>query len=152
MGYAVREAENRDVPALVELVFAYRKSQGADPADFRRENIEAAFRSALSEAGTTVLVCEKDGEAVGYIAYHLLSFPIIAGKELYVSDLLVSEKERDGGAGTLLLSEAEEYARKMGCVRMMLNNSKGAVSYARGFYVKRGFFERAGFANFIKRL
>jgi GNAT superfamily N-acetyltransferase len=82
----------------------------------------------------------------------MLPYPIIAGLELYISDLLVAEEGRGKGVGGSLLAKAEVLAKENRCVRVMLNNPKESEGYQREFYKKHGYTERIKFANFVKML
>ena len=81
-----------------------------------------------------------------------MPFPLLRGREAYVTDLLVDYPERNTGAGTALLDTAVGLARREGCLRLMLNNYREAESFRRGFYARRGWRERTEFANFIRIL
>jgi hypothetical protein len=51
-----------------------------------------------------------------------------------------------------LLDSLEAEARTRGCARLSLLNLRERESYRRGFYLKRGWTERADAANLIKKL
>jgi len=148
---ALRELEQRDVPELVELVFKYKRETNRDFPASKRSEIGAAFFHAMESESTRVWVAASSaGRLEGYIAAHLTHDPMIAGCEIYVSDLLVAETGRGSGVGSMLLDRAERFGRERGAVRVMLNNPKASESYRRDFYKKRGYIERLEFANFVK--
>ncbi len=149
----VRDLRPSDLPVLAELIRAFRRERG----EFEESEAEAAsVLQMLSQCGESpghdLIVAERAGEAVGYLALHRIPFPMLAGSEGYVSDLLVRSSLRGAGIGKSLLAEAERRARQSGCVRLMLNNRLAAESYARGFFVAVGFRERRSFASFVKPL
>lgn len=86
---------------------------------------------------------------MGYINMHIIDFPLLSGKKLYISELFVDSKRRTGKLGSQLLDFAKEKAKEFGCNRLMLNNSMESIAYERDFYKKHGFIHRESMANFI---
>jgi len=109
-------------------------------------------RSAIACATTSVLVAEQAAGVLGFIVVHWLPFPMLAGTEAYVSDLIVGRQSRGQGIGRDLVAAAEQEARARSCVRLMLNNRVTAESFQRAFYPKLGFRVRNEFANLVKVL
>lgn len=140
------------IPRLVELVLLFKQEKDHPGSHTSAECIEARFQSVLSNKNSLILVA-VDGEAVlGYIAAHFIDFPMLGGKECYVSDLLVNSELRSRGVGSKLVKQIEDESIRRSCTRIMLNNLKSAVSYQRKFYFKKGFQERDKVANMIKTL
>jgi GNAT superfamily N-acetyltransferase len=146
----VRACEPSDSESIVSLIADYRAEHPGRVAD--RDAVVASLTLFTSSTQDRILVAEKDGMVAGYVAFHFVPFPMIQGVEAYVSDLLVASAMRGVGIGGLLLRAAESEARERGCVRLMLNNHKTDLSYARDFYPKHEFRERDDFANFVKPL
>jgi len=149
----VRDVRSSDLTALADLILAFRSERGeiGDTA-VETESVRQAISRCQELPGHELIVAERSGEMVGYVALHLIPFPMLAASEAYLSDLLVRSSSRGAGIGTALLAEAERRARRSGCVRLMLNNRLASESYARGFFGAVGFRERRSFANFIKPL
>jgi ribosomal protein S18 acetylase RimI-like enzyme len=146
----IRPFAKTDSGAIVNLIAEYRAEDPGRSVD--RSVIAATLRDFASSAQNHIFVAEIAGEVAGYVAVHWVPFPMIQGWEAYISDLIVSQSVRGSGIGRRLLETAESEARKRGCARLMLNNSKTTQSFVRGFYPKHGFRERDGFANFVKTL
>jgi GNAT superfamily N-acetyltransferase len=146
----IRAYEPSDAADIIGLVTDYRAEQPGQVAD--RDAIAAALTSFAASTQDRILVAELAGKLAGYVGFHFVPFPMIQGVEAYVSELLVASEVRGSGIGDLLLRAVEDEARARGCVRLMLNNHKTDLSYARAFYAKRAFRERADFANFVKPL
>lgn len=91
--------------------------------------LHAAFRAADFEA----LVVERDGEVVG-AAFFQPSFRTWSGASLYLQDLIVAERHRGAGLGTLLLSALAALALSRGCDRLFwestVENAKARAFYA----------------------
>ena len=150
---SIRELVTEDIYHLTDMVYQHKLKQLPDFPEPRKEAISQIFQSALLQSNMKVLVyVNPEGLITGYIVFHLIYFPLIAGKEVYISDLLISENERGKGIGSSLLSKVEQFAKENQCVRLMLNNPKESEGYQRDFYKKQGFTERITFANFVKIL
>lgn len=148
----IRALQPEDLPALARLLASLDLglwAEGRDPAE-----VERALSSRLqARTGTTTIrVAEAEGKLVGYASAHWLPNLILAGPEGYVSELFVAPENRGWGVGGALLDSLEAEARARGCVRLSLLNLRERESYRRGFYLKRGWTERADAANLIKGL
>ncbi|MGA1873314.1 MAG: N-acetyltransferase family protein [Thermoplasmatota archaeon] len=148
----IRTIVEKDLYELVEMVFRNRRERVPEFHREMRMEITDIFKRAMADPSSEVLVCIEDGKVLGYINVHYVDFPMVVGRECYVTDLLVGETERGKGAGRALLEGAEAGARKRGCTRMMLNSGKFAKAYQKDFYGKTGYSERKNFANFVKNL
>ena len=148
----IRHIEEKDIDAILNMITHYRKEQNVTINDSLKNEIRKQLAIVAKEKPDTTYVCIVQNEVAGYINMHICPFPMIGGKELYISDLLVKQNYRGKGIGKRLMNKAEETAQKHGCSRMMLNNAKEAESYKRSFYGKSGFTERLNFANFVKTL
>ncbi len=145
--------KKKDVPHLADLVFIYKREINPDFEESKKELIKRALAGAIEEKNTWALVCvNSEGSLAGYVIFHVVNYPMIAGREVYVSDLLIDENKRGTGAGRSLMQEVERFARENKCARIMLNNPKESEGYKRSFYRKLGFAERLVFANFVKPL
>ena len=74
---------------------------------------------------------EENGKLIG-LAVGKLQLGVI-----YLSDIVVSDKVRRKGVGTLLMAEVEKYAKQEGAHMVWLVTGKGLSSNA--FYIKSGF-------------
>ncbi|NCN05048.1 MAG: GNAT family N-acetyltransferase [Spirochaetales bacterium] len=154
----IRRINSADIPYLADLLAGYRQEQGRDFAAQDRDASIEQFR-ALADSDSLVWVAAGTGKSeaspdvpVGYLNAHRGHFPLLGGTELYISDLLVHKEFRGQGIGSRLISVAEDYARSIGCVRIMLHNRKKDQSYARGYYTGLGYRERPEVANMVKEL
>jgi GNAT superfamily N-acetyltransferase len=64
------------------------------------------------------LICERQGDAVGFALYFFTFSTFLARPTLYLEDLFVLPAERGRGAGRALLSELARIAVRKGCGRM----------------------------------
>jgi ribosomal protein S18 acetylase RimI-like enzyme len=145
---SVRDATSADTDAVVGILREFHEERAIVPVHAARDAVQAC----IDHDDRDLIVAEIDGMVIGYTVVHWVPFPMVQGREAYVSDLLVRREWRDQGLGSLLLAEVEERARARRCPRVMLNNRRAAESFKRGFFSKAGFREREDFANFVKTL
>lgn len=145
----LRAAQASDADGIRDLVtaLAYERG-GTSDADA----VEVAAKECIGQPGHEVIVASAGGQVVAYVAVHWTPFPMLGGREAYVSDLLVHADWRGHGLGNRLMRAVEARANEMGCARLMLNNRVAAESFERGFFAKTGFRQRTDFANFVKPL
>lgn len=148
----IESIQKKHISRLVELVQIFKQEKDHPATSIPPELIEMQFTSVLETENSLILVAVDGDTVLGYIAGHFIDFPMLGGKECYISDLLVNPKLRSRGVGSALVSRIEDEAESRGCKRLMLNNLKSAVSYLRKFYFKKGFQERDKVANMIKTL
>jgi GNAT superfamily N-acetyltransferase len=145
----IRTATREDCAGIAALVCALARERGGVLPD---EGAVLAAAEVCVCDRTTLLVADEGGEVAGYLAVHWIPFPLLAGREGYVSDLVIAESWRGQGVGKALLEAAEQRALAQGCVRLMLNNRITSEAFTHGFFTGAGFRQRAEFANFVKEL
>lgn len=148
-GVTLRAAQATDVHGIRRLVAALADERGGTSD---AEAVAAAAGECIGQPGHEIVVAVATGEVVAYVAVHWIPFPMLAGREAYVSDLIVGADWRGYGLGNRLMEAVEARANEMGCERLMLNNRIAAESFERGFFTKAGFRQRTDFANFVKPL
>lgn len=145
----IRIATREDCTAVVALVCALARERGGPLPD-------AAAVLAAAEAcvrgSATLLVADEGGKLAGYLALHWIPFPLLAGTEGYISDLVIAEGWRSRGIGSAMLDAVTDRALELGCKRLTLNNRIISEAFNRGFFNRAGFRQRTEFANFVKEL
>ncbi|MYK34394.1 MAG: GNAT family N-acetyltransferase, partial [Chloroflexi bacterium] len=116
------------------------------------EAAAAAAEECIGQPGHEIILAVAEDQVGAYVAVHWVPFPMLGGREGYVSDLIVGADWRGHGLGNRLMEAVEARAGEMGCERLMLNNRIAAESFERGFFAKAGFRQRTDFANFVKPL
>ena len=148
-GVTLRAAQASDADGIKDLVTALADERGGTSD---AETVAAAAEECIGQPGHEIIVASSGAEVVAYVAVHWVPFPMLGGREAYVSDLIVRADWRGHGLGNRLMEAVEARANEMGCERLMLNNRVAAESFERGFFAKAGFRQRTDFANFVKPL
>jgi len=145
----IRKAKTEDLARLEEL---YRELEEDavlyqpehfvfSPAGTRSEQIKG-FLDSDSQA---MFVAEVDGEVIGFAHVVLIKAKKVPclklETSLYLQDLVVTEKYRSKGIGTILLNEAKKYGRENGAdffrTQVFPQNTDGMRFYERnGFSTK----------------
>lgn len=127
----IREATVEDAALILEFVIELARYENAE--DEVIAGVEE-IRSNLFDEDTTTkaLICESDGEAIGFAVY-FLNFSTWLGKNgLYLEDLYVSPKHRGIGAGKKLLQHLATIAVAKDCPRFewsVLDWNKPAIDF-----------------------
>lgn len=114
-----------------------------------RTRVEEVLAHGARGMSRLLVAQDKDGDIVGYVAYHLIPALFLPADEGYVSELFVRAGQRGRGIGAALLDAAVHDAEASGVARMMLLTGRNRDSYRRGFYRKNGWCEREQISNFI---
>ncbi len=129
----IRAATPEDAALLHELVTAlavYEREPHAVKATVED------LRASLFDEGATAhaLVCEQDGEAVGFAVYFFNYSTWLGRNGIYLEDLFVRPEHRGRGAGLALLRHLARLAVERGCGRFewsVLDWNQPAIDFYR---------------------
>jgi GNAT superfamily N-acetyltransferase len=115
-GVVIREATADDAALILRFIrelALYEKAESSVKTD------EAGVRESLFGANATAraLICEANGEAIGYAVYFYNYSTWLGRNGIYLEDLYVSPASRGGGAGKALLQHIARIAVAEGCGR-----------------------------------
>lgn len=116
MTIAIRPASVSDAALILHFIRAlaiYEKAE--DQVEATAETLVASLFGPGSPA--RALICEQDGEAVGFAVYFFNYSTWQAKKGLYLEDLFVLPTARGQGAGKRLLQHLAAIAVQEGCGR-----------------------------------
>jgi GNAT superfamily N-acetyltransferase len=151
MEFTIRRARTEDAGALAEILRSigwFDHLQGEAP-EVSRARISRHLSMCLASDCHSIYVAQASEETVmGYIAVHWLPYLFLRGPEGYIAELFVCQAMRNQGIGTALLETVLQEARRRGCARLALINTRTRESYERGFYLKHGWIERGDAASF----
>ncbi|GAB3065725.1 GNAT family N-acetyltransferase [Stenotrophomonas tumulicola] len=113
---SIRVATAADAALILRFIrelAIYEKAESSVQTD------EAGIRASLFGPGATAraLVCEADGEAIGYAVYFYNYSTWLGRNGIYLEDLYVSPEKRGLGAGKALLRHIARIAVAEGCGR-----------------------------------
>ncbi len=130
---AIRDAEPQDEAAVLRLLRLIPVNANADDGE------RAAAQRLRERAAMDVLVAERGGETVGFLA---LSFvPTLSGLRALIGDMAVDPAHRRRGIGMALLEAAIQRASRRGAMYLLVDTSR-ADEAAREFYQACGFEAR----------
>lgn len=154
MTLAIRRYEDADRAAVVDLVHQLNLFEDGISGD-RARDVKAAEAcldsdiARIARDGGGLLVAVDGTEVVGMLCFALEQpQPYLRAdiaKVGWVTELVIDERRRGQGIGTLLLEAAEQLARSLNVNRMMI----GAIV---GNHVARRAYERFGFRPAVLEL
>jgi GNAT superfamily N-acetyltransferase len=127
----IREAGTEDWRAVQALL-------GQLGYNFTAEEMRARMNLLAASGTDPVLLAIQDGEAVGLIALHFATMLQLKEPAARITALVVRDRVRGAGVGTLLVDAGDNLARHSGCSILELTTSV-ARTEAHAFYGKLGF-------------
>jgi len=116
MSVLIRPAEKQDAALILGFITdlaIYEKAEHEVKA-----SVADIEQSLFSESATAhALICEQDGEAIGYAVYFYNYSTWQGCNGLYLEDLYISPEKRGSGAGKALLQRLAAIAVENGCGR-----------------------------------
>jgi GNAT superfamily N-acetyltransferase len=92
---------------------------------------------------STAYVAEADGKLLGQVAVHVFPFFERTGNTGRIVALVVDEQARRRGIGDQLMTAAESFAARHGCIRLELTSADRRDD-AHAFFRRRGYVNQAG--------
>jgi GNAT superfamily N-acetyltransferase len=121
-----------------------------EPEQTTEQRVRRHIALCLADQSHSSFVAENEnGKVIGYASVHYLPYFFLLGPEGYVSELFVDAESRGRGTGTALLNVITEEARRRGCSRLSLINSRTRDSYKRHYYEQHHWKERPEVAAFV---
>jgi len=152
MNITIRNVQFQDAEDITSIIrevgwFEHLKSESAQ---ITAERVRQHISLCLADDSHSAFVAENEKhKVIGYSSVHYLPYFFLPGPEGYVSELFVSAEDRGQGIGNVLLEQVIAEARRRGCARLSLINSRTRESYQRKFYEQHGWNERTEIAAFV---
>ena len=135
MKIIIREAQKSDMPAVISLI--------KELAEFEKEPDEVEIDSTIlvndgfEENSYLKCFIAENNECIIGVAIIYNRYSTWKGRTIHLEDLIVTEKMRTNGVGTLLLDKVVNYAKKLNVKRVsweVINWNKKAIK----FYLNKG--------------
>ena len=116
MSIVIRQAKEDDAGQILEFITDLARYEKAE--DQVLATVETIKKTIFIEGSIAhALMCEKDGDPIGFAVY-FFNYSTWQGKKgLYLEDLYVSEKARGSGAGKALMKRLAQIAVENDCGR-----------------------------------
>jgi GNAT superfamily N-acetyltransferase len=132
----IRDATQRDIPAIMELIYLKAEFDGCpESVEATPQKLEIDLFGEKPLA--FVLLAEVDGDTIGLATYHFIYSTFLAKPGIWLDDLYVKAEYRSHRVGQALMLRLRQIAKEKGCGRI---DWTVAVSNERGI----NFYERIG--------
>ncbi|MFI8933377.1 GNAT family N-acetyltransferase [Streptomyces sp. NPDC053474] len=105
------------------------------------QEVEKRFTLWFDDPFSAVLVAEHSGRAAGCLSLHAIPYLEKTGRWARIESLVVDEAARRTGAGSQLISAAEELARQWHCSAVEVTTLRSRLD-ANAFYKHHGYDDR----------
>ena len=135
MDFIIRQGQVKDMQSVLDLITELAVfEKEPDAVDISVDNL---VKDGFSDNPKfKIFVAEQERKIIG-IALFYERFSTWKGRTIHLEDLIVTEKMRANGVGTLLLNQVVNYAKKLNVKRVsweVINWNKKAIK----FYLKKG--------------
>jgi N-acetylglutamate synthase-like GNAT family acetyltransferase len=140
MELSIRESSNKDIPSILNLLYELERPKPLDDNEIK------IFKNKIfdyfSDSKKIILVAEQDGKIVGIVSIIYLQRLNRAKPEMYIPELIVTEKLRHSGIGEKLIQYCFDLAKKKSCYRIRLESGNQRKE-SHKFYKTIGFEQSA---------
>jgi len=140
MWLSIREATEKDVPSILSLLYELERPQPLDDKEIKI--FKKKIHNYFSDSTKNILVAEQDEKIVGVVTIIYLQRLNRAKLEMYIPELVVTEKLRFSGIGTQMMKHCMDVAKKKKCYRIRLESGNQRRD-SHKFYKSIGFEQSA---------
>jgi N-acetylglutamate synthase-like GNAT family acetyltransferase len=140
MELLIRESTDNDIPSILSLLYELERPKPLDDNDVKV--FKNKIHNYFSDSQKIILVAEKDRNIVGVVSIIYLQRLNRAKLEMYIPELIVTEKLRYSGIGKKLIQYCIDLAKKKECYRIRLE-SGNQRNESHKFYKSIGFEQSA---------
>ena len=140
----VRRALFKDLDQLSGLFDAYRVFY-KKPSDLA--SAKNFLEQRFEQEDSMIFVCELEHQLLGFTQLYCSYSSVSLGRVFILNDLFVVEKNRNHGIGQKLITEAVNYGKSVGAVRMELSTERTNTK-AQKLYKSMGWKENETFLSF----
>lgn len=137
MSIKIRAAKKNDIPLVLGLLYELGRPKPEKDSDL--DLFRNLVKKQIADSDKTILIAEKnDVNVVGLVSIVFLPRLNQIGQELYIPELIVTEKYRNQGIGTMLIEACFCLAKQKNCKKLRLESgNKRRESHK--FYENLGF-------------
>ncbi len=137
MSLEVCEAGIQDVAGICELLTLLFAQEADFQPDLARQHRGVAMVIGDRENGR-FLILKESGHIIGTVSLLFLPSTALGGKVALLEDMIIHPDKRGRGLGSLLLEQAIDTAKSLGCLRLTLLTDADNTA-AQSLYKKHGF-------------
>jgi ribosomal protein S18 acetylase RimI-like enzyme len=137
MSISIRPAKKNDIPLVLGLL--YELGRPKPEKDLELDLFRNLVKKQISDSDKTILVAESnDVNVVGMVSMIFLPRLNQIQNEMYIPELIVTEKYRNRGIGTSLINACISLAKQKECQKIRLESGTQRIE-SHQFYKKMGF-------------
>lgn len=140
MNLTIRKPTENDVPSILSLLYELERPRPFDENEIKV--FQNKIQDYFSDSHKNILVAEKEKIIVGIVSIIYLQRLNRAKLEMYIPELIVTEKFRYSGIGKKLIQHCMDIAKKKNCYRIRLESGNQRKESHR-FYKSMGFEQSA---------
>ena len=147
MDLVIRESTENDIPSILNLLYELERPRPMDDNEIKI--FTNKIQDYFLDSHKTILVSEIEKEIVGIVSIIYLQRLNRAKLEMYIPELIVTEKFRYSGVGKKMIQHCIDIAKKKGCYRIRLESGNQRKE-SHIFYKSIGFEQSAlSFTKYI---
>jgi N-acetylglutamate synthase-like GNAT family acetyltransferase len=140
MELMIREAARIDIPSILNLLYELERPKPLDK--FGVESFRNKIDEYFLDSQKTIIVSEQGKEITGFVSIIYLKRLNQFKSEMYIPELIVTERFRQFGTGKKLMQHCNDLAKQNNCYRIRLE-SGNQRNNAHEFYKNIGFEQSA---------
>ncbi len=148
MTISIRPAKKNDIPLVLDLLYELGRPKPEKDSDM--DSFRNLVKKQISDSDKTILIAERnDVNVVGMVSVIFLPRLNQLQPEMYIPELIVTEKYRNQGIGTSLINSCISLAKQKECQKIRLE-SGNQRNETHQFYKNLGFESKS--LSFTKTL
>jgi N-acetylglutamate synthase-like GNAT family acetyltransferase len=140
MELVIRKASDKDLSSILNLLYELKRPQPLDVKEVRI--FKKKIKDYLTDSNKAILVAEHEKKIVGMLSVIYLQRLNHTKLEMYIPELVVTERLRYFGIGKKLVDYCIELAKKKKCYRIRLESGNQRKE-SHKFYKSIGFDQSA---------
>lgn len=140
MEFTIRKSVKKDIPSILNLLYELERPTPLDEDEVKV--FKNKIHDYFSDSDKNILVSEQENEIVGIVSIVYLQRLNRARPEMYIPELIVTEKLQHLGIGQKLIQHCIDLAKQNNCYRIRLESGNQRKA-SHEFYKSIGFEQSA---------